>query len=194
MRGIGHFIGGKAVKGKSGRFGDVFDPNTGEVQAKVAFAARAEVEQVIANAEAAQPAWAATNPQRRARVMFKFLELIQKDVENLAKLPPLEQLRGQVLGAVTAPLYTIVGLFAAPLQNLVGLIDARIEQLKEQGDTSEAEASAAEAPAAAEAEAPASEDEAPAEAEPEAVEEEAAAPAAEAAADETTDTDTQEEE
>ncbi len=51
------------------------------------------------------------------------------DVENLAKLPPLEQLRGQVLGAVTAPLYTIVGLFTAPLQNLVGLIDARIEQL-----------------------------------------------------------------
>jgi large subunit ribosomal protein L10 len=51
------------------------------------------------------------------------------DVENLAKLPPLEQLRGQVLGAVTAPVYTIVGLFTAPLQNLVGLIDARIEQL-----------------------------------------------------------------
>ena len=51
------------------------------------------------------------------------------DVESLAKLPPIDQLRGQVLGAVTAPLYTIVGLFTAPLQNLVGLIDARIEQL-----------------------------------------------------------------
>jgi malonate-semialdehyde dehydrogenase (acetylating)/methylmalonate-semialdehyde dehydrogenase len=86
MREIGHFIGGKEVKGASGRSGDVFNPNTGEVQAKVAFAAKAEVEQVIANAAAAQPAWAATNPQRRARVMFKFLELIQKDVENLAKL------------------------------------------------------------------------------------------------------------
>jgi large subunit ribosomal protein L10 len=57
------------------------------------------------------------------------------DVENLAKLPPLEQLRGQVLGAVTSPLYTIVGLFTAPLQNLVGLIDARIEQLQAQGDS-----------------------------------------------------------
>ena len=56
------------------------------------------------------------------------------DVESLAKLPPLDQLRGQVLGAVTAPLYTIVGLFTAPLQNLVGLIDARIEQLQAQGD------------------------------------------------------------
>jgi large subunit ribosomal protein L10 len=51
------------------------------------------------------------------------------EIETLAKLPPLEQLRGQVLGAVTAPLYAIVGLFNAPLQNLVGLIDARIEQL-----------------------------------------------------------------
>ena len=86
MREIGHFVGGKEIKGTSGRSGDVFNPNTGEVQAKVAFAAKAEVEQVIANADAAQPAWAATNPQRRARVMFKFLELIQKDVENLAKL------------------------------------------------------------------------------------------------------------
>jgi large subunit ribosomal protein L10 len=57
------------------------------------------------------------------------------DIENLAKLPPLDQLRGQVLGAVTAPLYAIVGLFTAPLQNLIGLIDARIEQLQAQGDT-----------------------------------------------------------
>jgi malonate-semialdehyde dehydrogenase (acetylating)/methylmalonate-semialdehyde dehydrogenase len=86
MREIGHFVGGKEIKGASGRSGDVFNPNTGEVQAKVAFASRSEVEQIIANAAAAQPAWAATNPQRRARVMFKFLELIQKDVENLAKL------------------------------------------------------------------------------------------------------------
>ena len=72
MREIGHFIGGKAVKGGSGRFGDVFDPNTGEVQAKVALAKRSEVEHAIANAHASQPAWAATNPQRRARVMLSF--------------------------------------------------------------------------------------------------------------------------
>jgi large subunit ribosomal protein L10 len=77
------------------------------------------------------------------------------DVENLAKLPPLDQLRGQVLGAVTAPLYTIVGLFTAPLQNLVGLIDARIEQLQAEGDSgSEPQTSAAPAEAAAEAESP----------------------------------------
>src|SRR6185437_8943437 len=86
MREIGHFVGGKEVKGTSGRFGDVFDPNTGEVQAKVALAAKSEVEQAIANAEAAQRGWAATNPQRRARVMFKFLELVRRDLEELAKL------------------------------------------------------------------------------------------------------------
>jgi large subunit ribosomal protein L10 len=56
------------------------------------------------------------------------------EVESLAKLPPVDVLRSQVLGAVTAPLTTIVGLFSAPLQNLIGLIDARIEQLGGQGD------------------------------------------------------------
>ena len=70
------------------------------------------------------------------------------DVDNLAKLPPLDQLRGQVLGAITSPLTTIIGLFSAPLQNLIGLIDARIEQLQAQGDTSAAEPAAEEAPAA----------------------------------------------
>jgi len=86
MRDIGHFIGGKEVNGASGRSGDVFNPNTGEVQAKVALADKAEVEKAIANAEAAFPAWAATNPQRRARVMFKFLELIQGEYDDLARL------------------------------------------------------------------------------------------------------------
>jgi malonate-semialdehyde dehydrogenase (acetylating)/methylmalonate-semialdehyde dehydrogenase len=86
MREIGHFIGGKEVKGASGRFGDVFDPNTGEVQARVAFAKHSEVEHAIAVAETAHPGWAATNPQRRARVMFKFLELVQKEFDSLARL------------------------------------------------------------------------------------------------------------
>jgi malonate-semialdehyde dehydrogenase (acetylating)/methylmalonate-semialdehyde dehydrogenase len=86
MREIGHFVGGKAVKGNSGRFGDVFDPNTGEVQARVALASKAEVAAIVANAAAAQPAWAATNPQRRARVLFKFLDLIARETESLAKL------------------------------------------------------------------------------------------------------------
>lgn len=81
-----HFIGGVAVEGSSGRFDDVFDPNTGAVQAKVPLASQAEVEAAIANAAAAQPAWAATNPQRRARVLMKFLDLINQNMEPLAKL------------------------------------------------------------------------------------------------------------
>ncbi len=55
------------------------------------------------------------------------------DVEELAKLPPLDVLRGQVLGAVIGPLSSLVALANAPLQNLVGLIDARVEQLQAQG-------------------------------------------------------------
>jgi large subunit ribosomal protein L10 len=58
------------------------------------------------------------------------------DVEELAKLPPLEILRGQVIGAVIAPLNNLLALVNAPLQNLYGLIDARIEQLQSEGDTS----------------------------------------------------------
>jgi large subunit ribosomal protein L10 len=69
------------------------------------------------------------------------------DVGELAKLPPLDVLRGQVLGAIIAPLTALLALVNAPLQNLVGLIDARIEQLEAGGDTS---ASAATAPAAEE--------------------------------------------
>jgi malonate-semialdehyde dehydrogenase (acetylating) / methylmalonate-semialdehyde dehydrogenase len=86
MREIGHFVGGKEANGNSGRFGDIFDPNTGQVQAKVALARHAEVEHAIAVAAAAQPAWAATNPQRRARIMFRFLELVNRDYDNLAAL------------------------------------------------------------------------------------------------------------
>jgi large subunit ribosomal protein L10 len=62
------------------------------------------------------------------------------DVDALAKLPPLDVLRGQVVGAVIAPLNAIAGLINAPLQNLYELLDARIEQLQAQGDTSAAEA------------------------------------------------------
>jgi large subunit ribosomal protein L10 len=80
-------------------------------------------------------------------------EISASDVEELAKLPPLDVLRGQVLGAIVAPLSAIAALLNAPLQNLYGLIDARIEQLEAQGDTSAAEAPAAEAEPAAEPEA-----------------------------------------
>ena len=65
------------------------------------------------------------------------------EVEALAKLPPADVVRAELLGAITAPLTTIVALFSAPLQNLVGLIDARIEQLEAQGDTSAGDTSPA---------------------------------------------------
>ena len=79
------------------------------------------------------------------------------EIESLAKLPPFEVLRSQVLGAITAPLTAIVGLFTTPLQDLYGLLDARIEQLREQGDTSEAQASGSEPQAEAAAGEPAPE-------------------------------------
>ncbi len=75
------------------------------------------------------------------------------EIESLAKLPPLDALRGQVLATVIAPLTGILALFTAPLQDLYGLIDARIEQLQEQGDTSAVSAPEAEAAAESEAEA-----------------------------------------
>jgi large subunit ribosomal protein L10 len=61
----------------------------------------------------------------------------EEDVRNLATLPPLDVLRGQVIGAIAAPLMTVVGLISAPVRDLIGLIDARIEQLRAQGDTGE---------------------------------------------------------
>ena len=90
VKDIGHFIGGKHVKGSSGRFADVYNPNTGEVQARVALASQAELRAAVENAKAAQPGWAAKNPQVRARVMMKFLELAAKHAEELATLISME--------------------------------------------------------------------------------------------------------
>ncbi len=86
MRRIGHFIGGREVEGQSGRSSDVFQPMTGDVIAQVALASKAELRAAVENAKAAQVAWGATNPQRRARVMMKFLDLIAKDMDSLADL------------------------------------------------------------------------------------------------------------
>jgi len=86
MNTYGHFVGGKAVEGASDRFGDIWLPMTGELQGRVALASKDEVDAAIANAREAQPAWAATNPQRRARVLMKFLELAQRDYDALAEL------------------------------------------------------------------------------------------------------------
>jgi large subunit ribosomal protein L10 len=79
--------------------------------------------------------------------------LTAAEVESLAKLPPADVIRAQLVGAIVSPLTTVVALLVAPLRDLVGLIDARIEQLKEQGDTSEADAAPAAEPEAPVAEA-----------------------------------------
>ena len=81
-----HFIDGQPRPGQSGQFGDVFNPATGEVSAQVPFASKAEAEAAIAVAEAAFPAWAATPPLRRARVMFRFKALMEQHFDELVQL------------------------------------------------------------------------------------------------------------
>jgi malonate-semialdehyde dehydrogenase (acetylating)/methylmalonate-semialdehyde dehydrogenase len=85
MREIGHFIGGERVAGTSGRTADIFNPAKGEVEAKVSLASDGELKAAIENAKASQPAWGATNPQKRARVMMKFVALLHRDMDKLAE-------------------------------------------------------------------------------------------------------------
>ncbi|WP_319497731.1 CoA-acylating methylmalonate-semialdehyde dehydrogenase [uncultured Cohaesibacter sp.] len=89
-REYGHYINGKHVPGTSGRFTDIYNPATGEVQAKVALATVEELNAAVEDAAKAQIAWAATNPQRRARVMMRFGALINEHMEELAELVSLE--------------------------------------------------------------------------------------------------------
>ena len=92
MRVIDHWVaGGQTATDASatrpeGRLGDVFDPNSGQVQARVMLGDAALLERAVAAAQAAQPGWAATNPQRRARVMFRFKELVEQNMDALAHL------------------------------------------------------------------------------------------------------------
>jgi len=85
MEQIGHYIDGARVAGRSGRAADVFNPATGEVQAQAALASAEEVADAAARAASAQPAWAATNPQRRARVLMEFVRLLNRDMDKLAE-------------------------------------------------------------------------------------------------------------
>ncbi|MES2495393.1 MAG: CoA-acylating methylmalonate-semialdehyde dehydrogenase [Pseudomonadota bacterium] len=85
VREISHFFADGSTSAAT-RFSDVFDPNSGAVQARVALGAQADLDKAMALALAAQPGWAATNPQRRARVMFKFKELVEKHMDELAHL------------------------------------------------------------------------------------------------------------
>ena len=141
---------------------------------------------IDSNGDAVAVAKAMSDSARETKVLMIKGGVLQgrnisaEEVEEFAKLPPVDVLRGQVLGAIIGPLNGLLGLINAPLQNLVGLIDARIEQLGG-ADAAPAAAPAAEAPAA-EAEAPAAEAEAEpaAEADAPAAEADAAEPAAEA--------------
>ena len=83
---IGHFIGGSAMASRSERLSDVFNPATGAVTAKVALATSSELNAAVAAAHAAFPAWSQTSPLRRARVMFKFKELLEAHSDELAAL------------------------------------------------------------------------------------------------------------
>jgi malonate-semialdehyde dehydrogenase (acetylating)/methylmalonate-semialdehyde dehydrogenase len=85
MRQIDHLIAGGEASAAS-RFSDVFNPSTGEVQARVAFSTAADLDRAVARAKDAQPHWAAVNPQRRARVLFRFKELLERNLQDLAEL------------------------------------------------------------------------------------------------------------
>src|ERR1051326_6776541 len=83
---VGHFVGGNLVAGRSGRFGDVFNPASGMVARRVAFANAEEVDQAVAAAKAAFPDWAATPPHVRARVLFRFRDLVERNADRLAAI------------------------------------------------------------------------------------------------------------
>jgi malonate-semialdehyde dehydrogenase (acetylating)/methylmalonate-semialdehyde dehydrogenase len=95
MANLTHWINGKHVEGTSGRFGDVYNPATGEVASQVPLASTAELNDAVDAAKAAFPDWAATPPLTRARVMFKYKTLIEDNADRLAALITAEH--GKVL-------------------------------------------------------------------------------------------------
>ena len=86
LREVHHWINGQTSVGNSGRFGDVYNPATGEPQARVALATPAEVDTAVAAAAAAFPAWAAQPPLRRARILFRFREIFEQRLDEVAQL------------------------------------------------------------------------------------------------------------
>ena len=92
MRTIEHFINGSSVADGT-RTSDVWNPSDGEVQASVALGTATTLQRAVDAAKAAQPAWAATNPQRRARVMFNFKALVEAHIDELANCLPASMAR-----------------------------------------------------------------------------------------------------
>lgn len=87
MKEIGHFINGKHVPGTSGRTSNVYNPATGKCRRLSHLRAKPSLRAAVESAKAAQPKWAATNPQRRARVFFKFVELLNRDMNEPGGAP-----------------------------------------------------------------------------------------------------------
>src|SRR5687767_8614285 len=94
-RSLGHFINGVAVAGESERWGNIFNPSNGSVTGRVALASADETRAAIHAARSALPAWADVTPLQRARVLFRFKALLEKQADELAKLITHE--RGKVL-------------------------------------------------------------------------------------------------
>ncbi len=92
---VTHFINGETSDGQSGRYGDIYNPATGEISGQVSLASKSDTEQAIAAAQAAFPAWSETTPLNRARVMFKYKALLEQHREEIARLITLEH--GKVL-------------------------------------------------------------------------------------------------
>jgi malonate-semialdehyde dehydrogenase (acetylating)/methylmalonate-semialdehyde dehydrogenase len=111
-----HWIGGRAVAGNSGRLGDVFNPSLGVVAVRVALASDAEVDAAVRAARAAFPAWAATPALRRARVLFKFKEIVESRRAELARLIASEhgKLVSDATGEVTRGLEVVEFACGAP--------------------------------------------------------------------------------
>jgi malonate-semialdehyde dehydrogenase (acetylating)/methylmalonate-semialdehyde dehydrogenase len=86
MKDYGHFIGGEHVAGASKRYGDVWNPSTGRLKDRVVLATAADLDSAVEVARRAQPAWANTNPQRRARVLMRFVDLVNSEMDSLAAL------------------------------------------------------------------------------------------------------------
>jgi malonate-semialdehyde dehydrogenase (acetylating)/methylmalonate-semialdehyde dehydrogenase len=108
-RALQHYVNGRLADGKSGRFGDVWDPARGEVQARVPLASAAEAGVAVAAAQAAFPGWAATTPLRRARILNRFRGLLEDNARILAEAITSEhgKVHDDVLGEITRGLEVV---------------------------------------------------------------------------------------
>ena len=114
-----HYIGGKATKGASSRVMDVYNPALGQKKSEVVMGTAKDVEAAVEAARKIFPSWASTPPVRRARVMFKFLELVRRDKEKLAEVITSEH--GKVFTDA-----------CGEVERGIEVIEARVDQLVEQ--------------------------------------------------------------